>query len=409
MTTIPNIMGKISSDIQNATGELLKLLLTKTLRQKFSVNNYSYILTNDCLGWTYNAVTNFKLFAKFIKNNKARRKVPVAYSPREKVAYETLVIANDTKTLAQRNFLEILTAENMQNLIVNNRGGITFTCDVLYTDCWKELDSIGEDILKQSNPEIRPEVSAKLSTAQLRIKLYQLEQDLEILAVKYPSIFDAYLNMMVLINSVQRTQINWVVALIGHLSFIRWENLTPSMQNTFIIKLGQEFIDSFISNELITILLQSGFGETILTASYLYSLLKMLFIVFGYNEFIPHIVSHPCPGDSPINASSCSSPADERCLTTPRCIIGKIDAFQDLYPTINEIISGLEILPPLSCKKIACDTLTPNYNCLYTISELLWKFSEYSYCQYRDYTDSKIIANNIRASINSKIFFMETF
>ena len=126
MTTIPELIKTLSDDVQHAFEELMKLLLRKTLRptlnplgpntkvvfnpklQKYergyigaspddNINKYSYILTHDCLGWVSDSVTNFKVYAKFMRNNYPPRypqgaskthnakltKSEVAYSSRE--------------------------------------------------------------------------------------------------------------------------------------------------------------------------------------------------------------------------------------------------------------------------------------------------------------------------------------
>ena len=399
--TIPATIQKIATDVQGVANELIKQMLKKSIRLPEKANNYSYILSNQCIGWTDNAVTNFKLYAKFIKNNKARNIFPVAYSPRERIAYENSVKTIDNKELPYKKFVDVLTAENIQTLIINNQGGVTYTCDVLYTDSFQQLETIGIDILKQIHPSIPCDVSAKLSTAVLRMKLYTLEQDLEIFAVNNPIIYNSYLDMVNIINSIQREEVDWVITLIGNLSYKRWDELTQSYRNTFILHLGQVFIDRFNSNELITILLQSGAGELILTSSYMYSLLKMLFIVFGYNGFIPYLVSNPCP-DGNVNNSSCHP--------SEKCTMEIVDKFQDLYPTINEIMVGCEIIPNQG-NKVACSSITPNYDNLFKIPDFIWKFTEFSYCKYRDYYDSRILANalTINSKISGKINYLKSY
>jgi len=410
--TIPGIIKKISSDIQSTAGELIRLMLKKSIKIINRADNYSYILTNNCIGWTNNAITNFKLFPKFIKNNKTRQKFPVAYSPRERVAYESSSRRIEGRELPYENFLEILTAENMQTIVNGNKGALTFHCSVLYTDSWKQLESIGQDILKQ----ICHCNSTKMSTAVLRIKLYTLEQILEHFALHHPNIFESYLSMVSLINSVHQDNVNWIATLIGNLTFVRWENLSPSYRETFIEHLGREFIERFNSNELITILIQSDSGELIMTSSYIYSLLKMLFIVFGYNGFIPHLVAHPCPGEIPeflpnndFVCGGCKSQNYEsRCIPDIECTFKIVNRFQDLYPTINEIMVGTEILPP-QCGKILCNRITPNYHNLFSIPDFVWKFTEYSYCIYRDVKDSNLAPVSLFNEINNRVRYLKSF
>lgn len=349
MTTIPELIKTISDDVQHAFEELTKLLLRKTLRptlnplgantkvvynpktQKYergyigaspddNINKYSYIMTNECLGWVADAITNFKVYAKFMKNNYPSRypqgasnthnaklkKSEMAYSGRER-----LYAASQGKILPKtqyatpaynqyKNFIEYLTARNMLSTISNRKAGFAYACDVPYTDSFKQLESIGRDIINQTDPSIPAQTSALLSTAMLRVKLDNLEDDLTGLSINKPEIYCSYIEMVKLINSVQRSSMVWVINLISTLTYQRWDDLTTSQQNIYIEALGESFIDCFNSNTLITILLQSGAPQLILKGSYFYSLLKMLFVVFGYAELTPDLcnVSMGCVSDA---------------------------------------------------------------------------------------------------------------
>ena len=126
-----------------------------------------------------------------------------------------------------------------------------------------------------------------MSTAMLRVKLFSLEQDLAGLAATNPPIYNAYIEMVHLLNSLSTVDTIWIINLIGVLSYKPWEALTATEQTRFIDQLGQEFVNKFLCNELVTILLQSNSPQLILTSSYLYSVLKMLFVVFGFNNLEP--------------------------------------------------------------------------------------------------------------------------
>ena len=98
MSTIPDTMRIIARNVQHTFEELIKLLLRKSLRpilnplgsntkvvyntfrgkyergfigssSEDNINKYSYIMTHDSLGWTDEMLANFKIMAKFIKNN----------------------------------------------------------------------------------------------------------------------------------------------------------------------------------------------------------------------------------------------------------------------------------------------------------------------------------------------------
>jgi hypothetical protein len=199
----------------------------------------------------------------------------------------------------------------------------------------------------------------------------------------------------------------WVIYLIGNLSFITWDQLTPVTQGRFINVLGDDFIDAFLSNELITVLLQAGVGELILTSSYIYSLLKMLYIVFGYNEFIIKAIMTPC--DIYVEKTNCpildNMPPNAK---NNECIYDFIDIFYDLYPTISELIVGSTDVP-LECDLVSCATIPPFYFGLESIPQYLWRFSTFSYCAYKSYIASRLKFNSVGLNINNKINYMETF
>jgi hypothetical protein len=120
-----------------------------------------------------------------------------------------------------------------------------------------------------------------------------LEDALSVLSVENPSIYDAYIEMLRIINSIPRNKMVWVINLIAALTYQRWGDLQRNQKQTYLEILSDDFISAFNDNELITILLQSDNSELILTGSYLYPIVKMLFIVFGYSKLVP-IVTDSC-------------------------------------------------------------------------------------------------------------------
>lgn len=328
MSTIPDTMKTISRDIQYTFEELVKLLMRKSLRpvlnplkhndkiiynnfrRKYergfvgsspddNINKYSYIMTNDSIGWTGEILTNFKVMAKFIKNNNPIRfpagnaQTHNTVKSKSRVAYTDKELDSNVVGKTYNNFLTYLTSRSMHSVIANRKAAFSYTADIPYTHSFKQLESIGQDIIDQTDPCITGEDSAKMSTAMLRVKLYNLEQDLANFSVNYPEIFGAYLQMIRLVNSVHRSKLVWIINLVASLSYQNWDQLTSEQQQIYIDALGQDFMDTFNNNELITILLQSDSAEIILTGSYLYSLLKMLFIVFGYSKLTP-VVTDRC-------------------------------------------------------------------------------------------------------------------
>lgn len=489
MATIPDILKTISKDIQQTFEELVKLLLRKSLRPAMNplgpntrivynayrgkyergligsspddnINKYTYSMTRESLGWCDEILANFKVMAKFIKNNLPERfpagnaKIYNIIKPKTKVPYndketKQQVITNRTTSLLQyKNFISNFTSRSMQNVIMNRKASFTYTTDIPYTFAFKQLESIGKDIIEQTDPSIDSFVSAKMSTAMLRVRLYNLEQDLANLSVEHPTIFDSYVEMIRIINSVPRTKITWVINLIATLSYQRWDDLTEKQRQTYIDVLGDEFIDIFISNELITILLQSDSTELILTTSYLYPLMKMLFIVFGYSKLTPLISDKCCEetktvykeklqkhyeryrgafyrrgdsrnqiSESEMYENSCSDTNSNcsdinNCCPDPEpidpCIYGFIRLFGDLYPTIVGLMGGTEEFPPESIE-ISCDDIPADYDSLSTIPEYLWRFNDYSYCRYIEYTNSRQMSNALNCKINSKVKYLSAF
>lgn len=334
MSTISDIMACISKDIQSVFGELVKLLLRKTLNSKINPNKnketiynahlgkyvrritnssnedhvgkYNYVMTYESLGWTDEILANFKIIAKFIKKKNHCPQIPPKCNmikntnKKKDLVYKTKIMFSDKedkhyvnmrmRSCAQYdNLLNFLTSKNMQSVISNKKASFTRTSDIPYTHSFKQLESIGKDIIHQTDSAIHCEDSAKMTTSKLRMNLYNLEKKLEDLSVLFPEIFDAYVEIMRIINSIPKHKMFWVINLVAELTYQKWEELTKIQQDKYKEYLGEEFIQLFNSNELITILLQSGFPELILKCSYVYPLFKMLFIVFGYSKLIPNI------------------------------------------------------------------------------------------------------------------------
>lgn len=340
MSTIPDTMKIISRDVQCVFEELVKLLLRKSLRPALNpigtnkaviynnfrgkyerglvkscpndyINKYNYVMTNDSLGWTDEILVNFKIMAKFIKSNVVQR-FPVGSIKTNSNNFNSnrnsnkngkqktkMAFSNKKKTCNSnqyKKFLSFLTSRSVHDIISNRNCSSVYVSDIPYTHAFKQLECIGKDIIDQTDPSICGADSARMSTSMLRVRLYTLEQDLANLSVENPNIYDAYVEMLRIINCVSRNKITWIINLIGILSYQRWEDIGDNQKRAYIDTLGADFIDLFNSNELITILLQSGNSEVILTSSYLYPLLKMLFIAFGYSRLIPTVTDN-CSSD----------------------------------------------------------------------------------------------------------------
>lgn len=469
-------MKEISRDIQSTFEELMKLLLRKALppvlnqlspnskvvynafKKKYergfvgsspddTINKYSYVMTHDCLGWVDDSITTFKTLAKFIKNNTPQR-FPASHARIRNASLETTPIAfsgKDTRfcelkshlTPGQyKNFLLFLTSNNMHSVITNRRASFSYISDVPYSQAFKQLESIGKDIIDQTDSSIDANDTAKMSTAMLRVKLFSLDKSLGDFAVNYPSVFAAYIEALHIINSVPRSKMNWIINLIALLSFQSWDKLDNKQQQCYINALGENFIIPFNDNELITILLQSGSSELILTTSYLYSLLKMLFSVFGYSKITP-IISDLCSDsfkvadqekmrrhyekyrgatfrrgdDRNVTCMSETSPKKDHTKPEPEpvdpYIYEFIKLFGDLYPTLIGLMGGTETFPPENIE-IDCNTVPANYHSLDSLPDFLWRFNDFSYCRYIECVSSRQLHNALSSKVNAKVKYLQT-
>jgi hypothetical protein len=453
MSTIPERIGTIADNIQTTFEELIKLLLRKTLRPALNplgnntriiynpvtgrnergylgrtvddnINKYSYEMTRDSLGWTTEFLTNFRAVAKFTKhsfpdrhpagntltrNSKLLRR-RVAYSEQQKK--NAMITGRIPPKTSYKNFVEYVTSRNIQNVISNRNASFAYTCDIPYSDSHKNLTSIGRDIISQTDPMISPVVSSQMSTSQLRICLFNLELSLFELADNNPELYSSYIDMVRIVNSVDRCNIPWVINLISVMCYSSWDDLCCDQQGSYIEALGHQFICDFTANQIICILMQGGAAEIIIVASYLFPLLKMLFSVFGFSLLIPNIVdccttndvekrdkldkyfndrkgAYMRRGECPIqnlccqpdNCCSCSSDNKACCEPVDPCTYEFIKSFCDLYPTIISIMGGSETFPQ-ECLEVCCDDIPPNYFCLNTIPDFLWRFNDFSYCNY---------------------------
>ncbi|MEM0354069.1 MAG: hypothetical protein QXW79_00670 [Thermoplasmata archaeon] len=446
MSRVPKTIELISQSIQSAFGELVKLLIGKTLRPTLNplgsnvrtiyntscgkngrtligsnpvdnMNKYNYKMTHDSLGWTGDNLANFKVMAKFIKNNAVQRfpsgyskirntllsKSPVAFSDKEVRDNNP----NICTTSQYKNFLSFLFTKSMTQVIYNRKGSFAYTSDIPYKYSFKQLENIGQDIINNLNSHLKNGFT-KVSTGILHIKLSRLDRDLANFSIDNPDIFCSYIEMVRLINSVQRDKMVWIINLIATLSFHLWDDLKPEQKNSYYNALGKNFIEKFNNNKLIKILLKND-SKLILTSSYMYPLLKMLFIVFGYSRLVPCVVDRCTEPLDDINVDSECQEKLER-FSNKEGLFHKhsfsephdfIRRFGELYPTIVGLMGGTEEFPPDDIV-VECESIPPNYNDLETLSEYLWRFNDYSYCRYLEYIRSKERTVSLAAKVNVK-------
>ena len=162
----------------------------------------------------------------------------------------------------------------------------------------------------------------------------------------------------------------------------------------------------------------------------------MLYVVFGYNKLVPNLFSSADPlvdpgisyqsetikrynnknrgaflrricEPEPSACFQCQVPCVPDCLPPPDCAYDFIKLFCELYPAITGIMGGCNFPEP--CQNLLCIDIPPNYNCLVSIPEYLLRFTEFSYCAYLEWIDSKQVRNALGAKIDNRIRYLKTF
>jgi hypothetical protein len=187
----------------------------------------------------------------------------------------------NTKFQGEKSIQDVLSSKKFQN---------SYISDLKYPFVFKMLEEIGRNIIDQTAPHITLDETLKMSTAQLRLKLNKLDQNLHDMREFEPEIFDDYVDMVMLINSVGKRELKPLINLVASLTYQKWDDMADDQKTYFEKNLSEDFLKGFHANNLITILLQSNNGEQILNCSQLYPLMKMLFSVFGYSKLVPNII-----------------------------------------------------------------------------------------------------------------------
>lgn len=471
MATVTSTIRTISRQTQEVFSELIKLVLRRSIRTPHAnplgtslrppgginrladnpVFMYTYSMTHDTLGWTGDSYVNMRVRPRYAKNANTsvtrnwRR--PTSRSTCSNVITDTPVPLNDRccqtgcyvkNSPSNQKVCCCAPTRTLVNIITNRdpTPTVAYITELSYIDTFKPLESIGREILDQTATGIND----RYSTAPLRNRLSILEDSLASLGEENPNIYTALITMVLLINSQPRVNMMLVISLIALLSYQDWSDLSEQQQNLYIDRLGQSFIDDFNNNELITILLQSDGSELILTASYLYTLLKMLYTVFGYSDNLNQLrlnsftsgqtatgLTVPIPpngrsrtADTQRNAqvnaqtqrrsqTECSDRNGMSCRGVLGCKVQTIQAFDEMYPLFTNLMGGLATPPPTQ----NCEEIPNNYNELADLPEFLWRFNEYSFCQYQDFQASRQFTNavgvgNVPALVNTKIRFLNT-
>lgn len=479
MESIPNIINEISEDIQSTFEQLIKLVIRKTLphginnsinsniKEVFNpftgynepalitgcnadkINKYTYKITNRALGWSNDQIVSFKMTARYVATNptqvqnkpKNSNKIcrTMGESPLSmKILNENTNSLDFFKSLMTKLFS--VTSVSCYNAYYSSQ----YDIDLSYSNGWKQLNTIGRDIINQTDISISPSASAMMSTALLRARLYNLETLLKNFKNYSSEYYNNYIEMATLVNSLKKEQVTILINLIATLTYRTWEEIAINDKVKYIEDLGEEFINKFNSNNLIQILLDNKTPQLILMGSYLFPLLKMLFVVFGYNEIEPIInnynndenlqhlhsyfernigsrllrakndVSEEFSDNESVSESVSNSIASSNTVIT-NSIIDPIDPsvyefikmFCSIYPSITNVMGGCTDFPPDN-RTITCNMIPKNYNNLVHICEYLWRFFDFSYCKYIGEINNRTVNNTLKSKINNTTYYLRS-
>jgi hypothetical protein len=346
---------KISITTQQTFDEIITILLKKTVapysspvknkiifnakQQKYnkytptnfsnSVSNYTYKLNNRCLGWSGDTVANLYAEPKVSKNK-------------------------SVLTTSYDNFISILSGSIQSNSIHN--------VELKYKNVFSGIEGISTDEIK-SLPELE-KLFAELFT------------------------YDSanFIDMIKLINSIQKKDIDMLIRFISSVSENgEWDSINEKeiYQNTF----GVKFLNMFFTNTLIMKLIEINMEQLILTSSYVFTLFKVLFIVFGFSKMTPTVA---------IENSSFEFPQNNK------IIVVSVKLFGELFPHLVSIIGGTDgyfsYVPNMQIKE--------SFEGLTTISEFIWHFYYYSYGTYIIYLSTIKKTTSLNAKINNKIKYL---
>lgn len=416
MATITDILEKLSADNKSILFEIMRLTIEKIIPssgKSLNVNkcssirtntstkcsldlyldNYRYTYPNATIGWIEDNINRFKI-------------APFTYQNPRTDAYNinTIDSSNLCATTSTKNTFMILSFNdssptinypnlqgtiqpnrinkcqkkaNVVNLLQQKQIQTEYESNLPYVDSFKQLKKIGVQLLNELTQK-------NANTTKLRRNLLMFDNDLLNFKTKYPDLYNDYIDLIVLINSINGNSINLLINLISTLTYQNYNDLSQNQKNLYETVFGTTFINNFNRNNLINLILDTQLSELIVSSAYIYSTLKALFCLFGYSEIIPRFDPLVC---KPIN----------------KCVYEKINKFNEIYPNITEIMGGTSDIPN-ECVLVDCNKIPNNYNGLDTIPGYLWRWNDYSYCKYLEYTakNDKMISMSTKISNKTK-------
>ncbi len=376
------------------------------------VPDYYYKLNNKCIGWESDTVSTICFKNRIIKTTPPQRRPTILVQKKRNVqiAYNKSDQLNQTAiTKGIKSVINIIIGENVKTNITNLKSDNEYNSFIPFKDVFKTLREIGEDILDQSDASINPNISLRLSTGNLRVALTFLENALFNLD---ECRYQQFVEMNRIINSVDQNNVYILNSFLSVLTYTPWSTLQPNEVAYYTDVFGQDFIDAFNSNQLITDLLTEQRPDLIILNSYMYTLSKLLFVVFGY-ETLTQIVpigtlpEGPSSTLSTVPSSELTQTCTDPCTTTDGCCnFDYIDNFCLFYPTICCFIGKQGPPQGCGCREVDCSTIPPTYDGLTTINTMLWRWYDYSYCQFLVDVYARRVPNVTILKINSKTAYL---
>lgn len=384
MTTLIETLQHITKQVQNVFNELNTLWLQRYVgpilqnRHKCGKNTlinhasrYYYTINEKSLGWTFDNVLSFNM----------KYKVPQIKSARKHDA----------------QIPKPIRMEDLQHMLKNPHMDATHfynECNLPYDACLFHLEDIGGHIIDQTEPTLTVEESAAMSTAQLRTLLTELDHMIGRFSEQYMDMYTHYLQLIKSLNNIDVKQRYSMIQLIRLLFNHRWNELLPRQQTHFKQVFGETWINQLTTNPLFVILVQSYTPELVFEIGYLFPLLKMLFMVFGYSRLTPSIVESTAIEPEFVTtrtryAHQMEEVTYERLIhdelpheiiPVDASIYAFIQLFGEMYPILSGLMGGTEEFPPEHIK-VRCEDIPSSYADLMTLPQYLWRFNDYAYCQ----------------------------
>lgn len=247
-----------------------------------NVKNYYYRMFSRTLGWTNTNMTSFYVISKTThRGTKSLKQRDMILIPYNNDSIQLRIRQDQNADAVNQLYLY----NNIISKISNNSNQSVYMTDVKFNELFKFLNFLRDDIiLDLSNKKVK--TIHKLLTGVLISHMKNLNITLGNCNL------NSYAELIAIMNSLDSTKTKSILRLLSVLKYKKWESYNvPAVNNTllneeemqyFVEELGTTFLNRFFSNSLILKLLEEKMGELIILVSYIYSLLKMLYIVFGF-------------------------------------------------------------------------------------------------------------------------------